>query len=213
MHLHNEETDYYQELARLKLHRIWGFDLDNMGVIARPDLQDHKNSIGIEVVRSTCKSEEETYKWVESINDSDLSTNEKIKEINNSKKLRVKVITENNQIVSASWSAGMPGNPDEVIECIKKKIGKKYTGFSTIGLFVFVETTPIDENFDSYVMEIIQQVAEYKENYFEMIFLDQGRTSCRCDMQKKTFERKTITAEEKNQLEEEAKDAVHKNKK
>lgn len=204
---HNEEKNYYEELARRKLCHIWGFDLKNLQRKDKPDLQDPKHSIGIEVVRATCELEEETYKKVKDILDHEISTADRIKKIDKLKKMRVKVSANNDQIVSISWSAGKPGLPEEVIERIKEKSKKEYTDYSTIGLFVFVETTAIDENHDSYVMEIMQQVAR-QDNAFNVIFLDQGRTSCRCDMQNITFERKTITAEEKRKIEIEAKETI-----
>ena len=198
---------YMEERARQTLCQICGYDADDLFCADKPDIQDKYGKCGIEVVQDIEEDERQREVFIEQVWDipyDEMDFN-KIKRFQ-ANGGRINKI-ENNRIRSAIIGEAKPNTPTHLIETIKKKADllnkAKYKQFDSYGLYVFVETVSVDENFDSYVLHVIEAVSTYSQNIkFHKLFLDYDYGICVCDLLKQDFKRFSIS----NQ----ARDSIHK---
>lgn len=87
-----------------------------------------------------------------------------------------------------------------------------YKAFDGYGLYVFVDTTFIDENFKSFVQQTIDAVAEYQKNSrlkYDRLYLDQWYTMCVCDLENKKFAHLEISRDARGLIYSEVENICH----
>lgn len=189
-----------EEKARHTLHHVCGVALDEWICADKPDLQSAKNHCGIEVVQDVYKNEQEMQRFVETIWGKpceDIAHKKVQRFMNNGGSLSIK-----GGIIQGASLGETTNNPNHLIETIKEKIDLinkgGYKAFDRYGLYVFVETTFIDENFKSFVqqtMDAVSDIQKEKPIKYAMLYLDQHYTLCICDLVDKTFCHKAIPQE------------------
>lgn len=177
-----KSKNYLEELARQTLHQVCGFSLEAWYCSDKPDLQNEKENFGIEVVQDVYSNEQEADRFVESIWSKPYSSIE-VDAIRRLKKLGVTIVHDNDKIISTSCKS-TSSSAEHLIDTICKKIDKlrdgQYRTFERYGLYVFVKSTSIDENF---VLPIVDEVIRSAREYisspaFEVLYLDQKYTLC-----------------------------------
>lgn len=189
-----------EQKALYTLHYVCDFPLNNWICADKPDLQTITDCYGIEVVQDVYPKEQEMTRFVETIWQKPYTQidSQKMKRFENA---GGSVTLKNGIIHSASFSS-TDNNPNHLISTIVNKINLinngNYKTFKRYGLYVFVNTVFIGENFNSCIHHIIDEIATYQESCskkYDTLFFDQNYTICNCDLIKKTFHRKAITKE------------------
>lgn len=81
------KVDYYECLAKLILEKFFPYEFENLEISDKPDLQDDKKGIGIEVTKARDKSQEENENLYAKIESGEIRNRDKaIAKINNSYK-------------------------------------------------------------------------------------------------------------------------------
>lgn len=81
-------VDYYECLAKLILEKMFPNEFENLEILDKPDLQDDKNGIGVEVTIARNKDQEENESLYAKIESGQVRNRDKaIEKINNSSKL------------------------------------------------------------------------------------------------------------------------------
>ena len=194
-----------EALAKLTLESVCGYPSGCLKCDDKPDLQDETYSYGIEVVEDCYENEKKAERILTSIWSmpySDIDQKKLSKYEASGGTLKV----SENKILTASLGSTSI-SPDHLIETIKKKIQKLNAGgyhpFVAYGLYVFVGTTYL---WDSYVLNVIDEITRIKnEKNYKIIYLDIGFEICICDIESKTYVRKNIDKELRNQLDEQVK--------
>ena len=191
----------YEELQALHvLFRLLGFNLEDWKTDDRPDLQNHTDSWGIEVVQDLYPKEVESTKHLESVWNipcSEWPSNKS--KILSKNKVRLNIY--NDTLQSASLGETL-SNPEHVIQTIKEKVDllnkKQYRYFDRYDLYVGVNTSVIDTDHISYVKQIIEEIANYQEKVetkYKMLYLAHPYVLCICNLENKTFEHIAISKE------------------
>lgn len=205
---------YMEERARQTLCQVCGYDTEDLFCADKPDIQDRQGKCGIEVVQDIEEDERQREAFIEQVWDRpyDEIDPKKIErfQLSGGKISRVK----DNRIRSAIIGEGKPNTPTHLIETIKKKVDllnkNFYKRFDNYGLYVFVETVSIDENFDSYVFSVIEAVSTYgRKINFQKLFLDYDYGICVCDLVKQDFERIAISHEMRASIHQETQKTWH----
>lgn len=205
-----KSTHYMEEAARHTLHHICGFSLDDLECRDKPDLQSKNGKFGIEVVQDVYANERERQRFVETI------WGKPYEEIAPKKVQRLErgggSLRTKDGIINGASLGETSSDPSHLIKTVKKKIDLinkgGYKEFKRYGLYVFVETTFIDENFKSFVQQVIDVVAEYQKDRtirFDMLYLDQRYTLCVCDLVSKQFSHFPISCEVRELIHNEVK--------
>lgn len=209
-----KSTQYKEEQARKTLHYICNFTLDDWCCSDKPDLQNDVDGYGIEVVQDVYRNEQEMSRFIESFWGKQYSEidEQKIKKFEG---LGGTIKVENGRISGASLGT-TTNSPDHLIAVAKGKIDLlnrgQYRSFKKYGLYVFVGTTLVDQDFSSYAQQIIEEVASYqqtKDLKYSILFLDQHYVMCVCDLEKKSFEYELIPKEIRQRIHRETRELWH----
>lgn len=186
--------------ARLTLHYLLDYELSQWKPCDTPDLQNYFQNAGVEVVQDLYENEVQHDTVLKEIWDKPFSEC-KTKSKERFRRGKVTIHVENDRITSAEYPA-TSSDPSQAILQIKKKVDAlntdRYTLFATYGLYVFVNTTFVDQNHGSFVQQIMDELAVYqkdKSRQYDMLYLDQRYVLCVCDLKKNTFEHKVIPTE------------------
>lgn len=191
----------YEELqALLILHNLLGLNLEEWNAADCPDLQNHADSWGIEVVQDVYPKEIESAKHLASVWNTPY-TDWPPSKVRILKKNKVKLTVKDNVIHTATLGETSI-NPHNTIQVIKNKIDllnrKKYHSLNRYDLYVIVETTCIDANHVSFVKQIIDEISTYQQNAelkYTMLYLAHHYSLCICNLEIQSFEHRVISAD------------------
>lgn len=178
-----------EKRAMERLETIFGYDISEMFQVECPDLQDEKNSFGVEVTRDCYENEIERQRFIEGIFGKNVDSIEE-KKIKRFERTGAEIKSKNGIINGATLGAGHEENPAHLIGTIENKLKKlndgHYKDLSCIGLYVFVDTMHL---YSSFVQSVIEEISkkEYPKKY-DFLFLDGSYECVKCNMDEKTFE-------------------------
>lgn len=209
-----KSKEYLECQALQTLHHICGFELGNWRCSDKPDLQSDTEGYGIEVVQDVHRNEQKMSRFIESIwgrNEAEIDP----KTIKKFERLGGSVTFENGHIHNATLGV-TTSSPDHLIATVKRKIDllneRQYRDFRRYGLFVFVETTFIDENYTSFVQQVVDEVSEYQQTQdlkYDILYLEQSYVMCICDLEKKTFQHIRISRDMRKCIYQETEEKCH----
>lgn len=194
--IQTKNKKFVEEYARQTLHYLGLYDRSLLLPRDKPDLQDCANSYGIEVVQDCYPEEREFIRRVLDADNTPFSSLDKKKKAYfRSKNIQLQII--NDHVAGAYWNNGHPNNPDHLTQTIFRKINKLnqggYAPFDSYGLYVFVDTVSIDEQFNSYVSTVIRRSREYRAvRRYSTLYLDYYYGLCVCSLEEKRFQRRGI---------------------
>lgn len=194
--IQTKNKKFVEEYARQTLHDLGLYDRSLLLPRDKPDLQDPVNSYGIEVVQDCYPEEREFIRRVLDADHTPFSALErKKKEYFRSKNIQLQII--NDHVAGAYWNNGHPNSPEHLKETIYRKLNKLnqggYAPFDSYGLYVFVDTVSIDEQFNAYVSSVMRAAAEYPaQRRYSTLYLDYYYGLCVCSLEERRFSRKSI---------------------
>lgn len=194
--IQTKNKKFVEEYARQTLHALGLYDRSRLRESDKPDLQDLEGSYGIEVVQDCYPEEREFIRRVLDADHVPFSTlDKKKKEYFRSKNIELQIVSDH--VVAAYWNNGHPNDPEHLVNTVFRKINKLnqggYAPFDAYGLYVFVDTVSIDEQFNSYVRAVMRRVSEYPaRRRYRTLYLDYYYGLCVCDLKENRFRRKTI---------------------
>lgn len=194
--IQTKSKQFVEEYARQTLHYLGICDRSLLLPMDKPDLQDQTNSYGIEVVQDCYPEEREFIRRVLDADHTPFSSlDRKKKEYFRSKQIELQII--NDHVAGAYWNNGHPNTPDHLVETVIRKINKLnqggYAPFQTYGLYVFVDTVSVDEQYNSYVRTVMKRVAEYPaQRYYSTLYLDYYYGLCLCSPKENKLRRRAI---------------------
>lgn len=194
--IQTKNKKFVEEYARQTLHYLGLYDRSLLLPSDKPDLQDTANSCGIEVVQDCYPEEREFIRRVLDADHVPFSTlDRKKKEYFRNKNIELKIVGDH--VVGAYWNNGHPNEPSHLCKTIIRKINKLnqggYVSFDNYGLYVFVDTVAIDEQFNSYVRTVMKRAAQYpSERSYSTLYLDYYYGLCLCSVRENRFRRKPI---------------------
>ena len=203
--------DYYEERARQTLHIACGYDIQSLVRADKPDLQDQTNGIGIEVVRDVYEPEEAFTGFVYDLEKHPEKITEQRLEARRKKGGIIDI--ENGTITHASLGKTYPNDPNHLIEVIKGKIDKieqkGYQQFAEYRLYVFVDTMLLHEYCESFIYEVMAQVAKYKTSPYTVIYLDQQHIFYECNIVSQAMKRIDISKEDRDKIDSITKENIN----
>ena len=178
-----------EKRAMERLETVFGYDISEMIQAECPDLQDEKNSFGVEVTRDCYENEIERQRFIEEIFGKNVDSIEE-KKIKRFERTGAEIRIEKGIVKGATLGFGHEESPANLIRTIENKLNKLNDGhfkdFSCIGLYVFVDTMHL---YCSFVQSVIEEISKkgYPKKY-DFIFLDGSYEWVKCNMNEKVFE-------------------------
>ena len=198
-------TKQVEMKAKLILEVICNYPIGLLSLSDMPDLQDDKNSYGIEVVEDCIANEKEKQFLVEEMWENHISDIPD-KRISRFEKLGGELQIKNG-IVSGATISRSKNKFDNLLSTIEAKYQKlnsgKYKTFKRYGLYVIIQSVIM---FSSNVPFIIEQVV--KKDYptkYDVLYLDNNYEMYVCDMIKQKYKKYEISNETNKQIYEELK--------
>lgn len=194
--IQTKSKQFVEEYARQTLHHLKLCDRALMLPKDKPDLQDVTDSYGIEVVQDCYPEEREFIRRVLDADHTPFSAlDRKKKEYFRSKGIELQLIDDH--VAGAYWNNGHPNHPQHLIATIIRKIDKLnqggYAPFDRYGLYVFVDTVSVDEQYDAYVRTVLKAVSEYPSpRSYTTLYLDYYYGLCVCSVRERRFFRRSI---------------------
>lgn len=179
-----------EKQALLTLHHACGLCLEDWICADRPDLQNLRENHGIEVVRDCYAAEQESLRHIEEIWGLPLH---QVKEKGLAAFRRAGVsLSESDGIINGASLPTTPSTPEHLLATIREKVRKlnsgHYSGFTSLDLYVFVDTTFIDRSFCSNVDSVLEEISQWNApRMFDTLYLDQTYVLCVCDLQSRKF--------------------------
>lgn len=187
---------FVEEYARQTLHFLKLCDRALLLPRDKPDLQDAAHSYGIEVVQDCYPEEREFIRRVLDADHIPFSALDKKKRAYfRSKGIELQII--NDHVAGAYWNNGHPNNPNHLIETVIRKTNKLnqggYAPFARYGLYVFVDTVSIDEQYNAFVRTLLDAMSDYPaRRRYATLYLDYSYGLCVCSTETKRFTRRSI---------------------
>ena len=185
-----KSTKYMEKQALLTLHHACGLCMEEWICADRPDLQNLRENHGIEVVRDCYAAEQESICHIEEIWGLPIR---QVKEKRLAAFRRAGVsLSESDGIINGASLLTTPRTPEHLLDTIWDKVRKlnsdHYSGFSSLDLYVFVDTTFIDRSFCSNVDSVLEAIAQWNvPRMFDTLYLDQTYVLCVCDLRDSKF--------------------------
>lgn len=177
----NKKIDYYECLAKIALEEIFPNEFISLDIKDKPDLQNRKSHIGIEVTRANNPKQEENESLYVKISNNEIRNREKaIKKINSSykphsMKINGREVKEPDRYHNGIL-LGIPEKDsfDRIFKAFKNKLkklnGNGYERFQYNYLFIYSEILASQKMLD----EIISNMNTFQEDYtikFRQVFV------------------------------------------
>ncbi len=191
--IQTQSKQFVEEYARQTLHLLGLYDRSRLLPRDKPDLQDPAGSYGIEVVQDCYPEEREFIRRVLDADHTPFSAlDRKKKAYFQSKGIQLQIVHDH--VAGAYWNNGHPNEPSHLIATIYRKLNKLnqggYAPFNRYGLYVFVDTVSIDEQYDHYVRSVLRAAAECTApRWYDTLYLDYYYGLCVCSLREQRFRR------------------------
>ena len=194
--IQTKNKQFVEQYARQTLHFLGLYERSLLLSSDKPDLQDAANSYGIEVVQDCYPEEREFIRRVLDADHTPFSRLDKKKMAYfRSKNIQLQIISDH--VAGAYWNNGHPNTPDHLIATVERKLGKLnqggYAPFAAYGLYVFVDTVSIDEQYNGYVRAVLRAAASWPgPRRYDTLYLDYHYGLCVCSIPERRFWRRSI---------------------
>lgn len=196
-------TEYMENLARITLIHLLGFDEADLFCDDKPDIQSHSGHVGIEVRQDVFENEQIIFRAAERVWGMQRKYAPK-KEIQRIEKSGGVITVDSSGCINGITAPGTNNCSKHIIESAKDKLIKLNAGgykiFQENHLYLFVESLML-ECCESYIYELMEFVHSYQGSRslsFSKIYLDQHYVLYVCDIQNMKLQKINISKAERD---------------